>query len=68
MEIFLDSSDIKEIRGLNKANLVDGITTNPSLLASANTIFKFYTPLGDGSMQTAEDQFQFFEGVFFNPV
>lgn len=40
MEIFLDSSDIKEIRGLNKANLVDGITTNPSLLASANTNFK----------------------------
>ena len=40
MEIFLDSSDIKEIRGLNKANLVDGITTNPSLLATANTNFK----------------------------
>ena len=40
MEIFLDSSDIKEIKGLNKANLVDGITTNPSLLASANTNFK----------------------------
>lgn len=40
MEIFLDSSDIKEIRGLNKANLVDGITTNPSLIASANTNFK----------------------------
>ena len=40
MEIFLDSSDIKEIRGLNKANLIDGITTNPSLLASANTNLK----------------------------
>jgi transaldolase len=40
MEIFLDSSDIKEIRGLNKANLIDGVTTNPSLLASANTDFK----------------------------
>ena len=40
MEIFLDSSDIKEIKGLKKANLVDGITTNPSLLASANTNFK----------------------------
>ncbi|MEY3112752.1 MAG: hypothetical protein RJA85_399, partial [Pseudomonadota bacterium] len=40
MEIFLDSSDIKEIRGLNKANLIDGVTTNPSLLASANTNFK----------------------------
>ena len=40
MEIFLDSSDIKEIKGLNKANLVDGITTNPSLLASAKTDFK----------------------------
>ena len=33
MEIFLDSSDIKEIRGLNKANLIDGVTTNPSLMA-----------------------------------
>ena len=40
MEIFLDSSDIKEIRGLNKANLIDGVTTNPSLLASVNTDFK----------------------------
>jgi len=40
MEIFLDSSDIKEIKGLNKANLIDGVTTNPSLLASANTDFK----------------------------
>ena len=40
MEIFLDSSDIKEIKGLNKANLVDGITTNPSLLAGTNTNFK----------------------------
>lgn len=40
MEIFLDSSDIKEIRGLNKANLIDGVTTNPSLLASAGTDFK----------------------------
>jgi transaldolase len=40
MEIFLDSSDIKEIRQLNKSNLINGITTNPSLLASAKTDFK----------------------------
>ena len=33
MKIFLDSSDIQEIKPLNKSNLIDGVTTNPSLLA-----------------------------------
>ena len=36
MKIYLDSSDIKEIKALNKANLIDGITTNPSLIAKEN--------------------------------
>jgi transaldolase len=40
MEIFLDSSDINEIKLLNKANLVDGITTNPSLLSKSGNDFK----------------------------
>ena len=33
MKIYIDSSDIKEIKEINKTGLVDGITTNPSLLA-----------------------------------
>jgi len=33
MKIFLDSSDISEIKLINKSGLIDGITTNPSLLA-----------------------------------
>ena len=40
MEIFLDTSDINEIKSLNKANLVDGITTNPSLLSKSGRDFK----------------------------
>lgn len=33
MKLFLDSADIKEIRQAKDAGLIDGITTNPSLLA-----------------------------------
>jgi transaldolase len=39
MKIFLDSADLTEIRRAADAGLIDGITTNPSLMASA---------LGDG--------------------
>ena len=35
MKIFLDSADINEIRELNKSNFIDGITTNPSLIAKS---------------------------------
>ena len=40
MKIFLDSSDIQEIKPLNKSNLIDGVTTNPSLLAKQSWNFK----------------------------
>ena len=40
MKIFLDSSDIQEIKPLNKSNLIDGVTTNPSLLAKQSGNFK----------------------------
>ena len=40
MKIFLDSSDISEIKQINKGHLVDGITTNPSLLANQNGDFR----------------------------
>ena len=39
MQIFLDSADLNEIRRAAEAGLIDGITTNPSLMAQA---------LGDG--------------------
>ena len=35
MKLFLDTADIKEITDLNKTGMVDGITTNPSLIAKS---------------------------------
>jgi transaldolase len=35
MKIFLDTADLNEIRRAAEAGLIDGITTNPSLLAKA---------------------------------
>src|SRR5512135_392238 len=35
MKIFLDTADLKEIRRAAEAGLIDGITTNPSLLSKA---------------------------------
>jgi transaldolase len=32
MKFFVDSADVKEIRELNELGLVDGVTTNPSLI------------------------------------
>ena len=40
MKIYIDSSDIKEIKEINKTHLVDGITTNPSLIAKQNKDIK----------------------------
>ena len=40
MKIFLDSSNINEIKPINKTGLIDGITTNPSLLAKQQGSFK----------------------------
>lgn len=34
MKIFLDTADLKEIRRASDAGLIDGITTNPSLLSA----------------------------------
>jgi transaldolase len=35
MKFFLDSADVKEIRELAETGLVDGVTTNPSLVAKS---------------------------------
>lgn len=41
MKIFLDSADIAELKSLAQTGLVDGVTTNPSLIAkSGGNIFE----------------------------
>lgn len=39
MQIFIDSADVKELRALAETGLVDGVTTNPSLVAKAGGDF-----------------------------
>ena len=45
MELFIDTAEINEIKSLNITGLIDGVTTNPSLIAKSGrniieTIFK----------------------------
>lgn len=40
MQFFVDTADIGEIRELNEAGLVDGVTTNPSLILKAGRPMK----------------------------
>ena len=37
MEIFLDSANLKEIEKFSDFNLIDGVTTNPTLLSKENS-------------------------------
>ena len=39
MKFFIDSADIKEIREANKMGVLDGVTTNPSLIAKSGRKF-----------------------------
>jgi transaldolase len=39
MQIFIDSADAKELRTLAETGLIDGVTTNPSLVAKAGRNF-----------------------------
>jgi len=54
MKIFLDTADLKEIRRAADAGLIDGVTTNPTLLAraaegrDAKEIFKEIAEIVDG--------------------
>lgn len=40
MKFFVDTADVAEIRELAETGLLDGVTTNPSLVAKANRDFK----------------------------
>lgn len=39
MKFFIDSADIEQIRELNEIGLVDGVTTNPSIIAGSGRDF-----------------------------
>ncbi len=39
MKFFIDTADVKEIREANELGLVDGVTTNPSLIAKSGRKF-----------------------------
>ncbi len=40
MKFFVDTAEIEEIRELNQTGMVDGVTTNPSLVAKSGRDFK----------------------------
>ena len=40
MKFFIDSADVKEIREASSWGIVDGVTTNPSLVAKTGRDFK----------------------------
>jgi transaldolase len=40
MKFFVDTADVSEIRDLNETGLVDGVTTNPSLVAKTGRDFR----------------------------
>ncbi|OPZ79011.1 MAG: putative transaldolase [Alphaproteobacteria bacterium ADurb.Bin438] len=40
MKFFLDTADIDEIKTLNDGGMVDGVTTNPSIIAKSGRDFK----------------------------
>ena len=45
MEFFLDTADVDSIRELSETGLIDGVTTNPSLVAKSGK--DFFTILKD---------------------
>lgn len=61
MKIFLDTANIDEIKAADKTGLIDGVTTNPSLIAKAgktpDDIYKAIIDLGipDVSMEVMGD-------------
>ncbi len=64
MEIFLDSVDLAEIKKYHTYSIIDGITTNPSLMASSK--LDFYDTIssicklvkGDISVEVASNDFE----------
>ena len=54
MEFFLDTADVDEIREIAAWGILDGVTTNPSLIKKSGRISeKLYEKL----LESAQDQF-----------
>lgn len=64
MQIFLDSADIDEIEEINNLSIIDGVTTNPSLIAKTKKEFKSTIANickvidGDVSVEVAANDFE----------
>ena len=40
MKLFADTADVEEIRKLNELGIIDGVTTNPSLIKKSGRVFE----------------------------
>ncbi|MCC7210733.1 MAG: fructose-6-phosphate aldolase, partial [Candidatus Brocadia sp.] len=40
MKFFIDTADVKEIREAHSLGILDGVTTNPSLIAKTGRLFR----------------------------
>ena len=45
MKFFADTADIKELKEIQEMGLLDGVTTNPSIIAKSGKDFTFYQML-----------------------
>lgn len=64
MKLFLDSIDIKEIEKYSSCGIIDGVTTNPTLMSAANKPFQEVVKdlcaavQGDVSIEVASNDFE----------
>lgn len=64
MKLFLDSIDIKEIEKYSSCGIIDGVTTNPTLMSAANKPFQEVVNdlcaavQGDVSIEVASNDFE----------
>lgn len=64
MELFLDSTDIDEIKKYNSYGIIDGVTTNPTLIANSKKDFYEVTKeicsliSGDVSIEVASNDYE----------
>ena len=63
MKFFIDTANIDEIKEANRMGMVDGVTTNPSLIAKENRnfeeIIKEICEIVDGPHQRRGDQHRY---------
>lgn len=64
MEFFIDSIDVNEIRKYNSYGIIEGVTTNPSLMASTDSTFYetiseiIFNIIGDVSIEVISNDYE----------